>query len=74
MLGPVLYNVFLNDLFCILNDTDIACYANDSTLYSVKHLATLILLSKVQEYQPKSYLNGSSIVKWKATHISAIWY
>ena len=33
MLGPVLCNLFLSDLFLILNDIDIACYADDITFY-----------------------------------------
>ena len=33
-----------------------------------------MLLSKVWEYQPKSYLNGLSIIKWKTTQISTIWH
>ena len=33
VLGPALCNVFLSDLFHILNDTDIAFYADDNTFY-----------------------------------------
>ena len=33
MLGPVLCNVFLSNPFFILNDTDILCYADDTTFY-----------------------------------------
>ena len=33
MLGPILFNVFLNDLFLILNEIGIAIYVNDNTLY-----------------------------------------
>ena len=33
ILGPLLLNVFLNDLFLILKDVNIADYADDNTLY-----------------------------------------
>ena len=33
ILGPLLFNIFLVDLFLILNDVDIASYAGDNTPY-----------------------------------------
>ena len=35
MLGPLLFNIFLADLFFILNDVDIASYADDNTPYVI---------------------------------------
>ena len=34
ILGPLLFNIFLSDLFLFLNDIDIAKYADDNTPYS----------------------------------------
>ena len=34
ILGPLLFNIFLGDLFFILNDVDIASYADDNTSYA----------------------------------------
>ena len=34
ILGPLLFNIFLSDLFLFLNDVDIANYADDNTPYS----------------------------------------
>ena len=31
ILGPLLFNAFLTDLFFVVNDTDIASYANGNT-------------------------------------------
>ena len=33
ILGPLLFNIFLCDLFFIMNETDFAIYANDNTPY-----------------------------------------
>ena len=35
ILGPLLFNIHLCDLFYFLEDLDIASYANDSTIYTV---------------------------------------
>lgn len=32
MLGPILFNTFLSNLFLILNDIGIGCYAHDDNL------------------------------------------
>ena len=36
ILGPLLFNIFINDMFYFITDTKIANYADDNTLYSVK--------------------------------------
>ena len=33
ILGPLLFNIFLCDLFSIINETDLATYADDNTWY-----------------------------------------
>ena len=33
ILGPILFNVFINDLFLFIKETDICNFADDSTLY-----------------------------------------
>ena len=35
ILGPILFKIFLVDLFFILNDVDIASYADDNTPYVI---------------------------------------
>ena len=34
ILGPLLFNIFLNDLFLFLENSDLSNYADDNTLYS----------------------------------------
>ena len=36
VLGPLLFNIHLCDLFYFLEDLDIASYADDTTIYTVK--------------------------------------
>ena len=33
VLGPVLFNIFINDIFYLVNDTEVCNYADDTTLY-----------------------------------------
>ena len=37
ILGPVLLNIFLCDLFLIMNNTELASYADDNTPYAVEN-------------------------------------
>ena len=36
ILGPLLFNIHLCDLFYFLDNLDIASYADDTTLYTIK--------------------------------------
>ena len=43
ILGPLLFNIFLNDIFFFLKNSNLANYADDSTLYAYnKNLKTVI--------------------------------
>ena len=35
IVGPLLFNIFLNDIFYFINNGDLCNYADDNTLYSV---------------------------------------
>ena len=44
VLGPLLFNIFINDIFLLLNETEICNYADDTTIYcSHKELQEVIL-------------------------------
>ena len=34
ILGPILFNIFLSDLFLVISNTDFSSYADDSTIYN----------------------------------------
>ena len=60
ILGPLLFNIFLIDLFFLIEDTDIASYANDNTPYVIADNIDGVI--KSLEIKPqKFYLNGSMI-------------
>ena len=43
ILGPLLFNIFLWDLFCFLEGTDIANYADDTTPYNINSTQELVI-------------------------------
>ena len=52
ILGPLLFNIFLADLFFIVNITDIADYADDNTPYATANDIDSLIAS--QEEASKS--------------------
>ena len=34
VLGPLLFNIYINDLFCINDQTEVCNYADDTTFYA----------------------------------------
>ena len=45
ILGPLLFNVFLSDLFIIVKDANIASYADENTLYDSCDTTEEVILS-----------------------------
>ena len=62
VLGPLLFNIYLNDLFMFLEETEICNYADDTTLYAcgpnietvVTHLENDAL--KITEWFPNNFM------------------
>ena len=48
ILGPLLFNIFFADLFCVVKDIDIASYADDSTPFIVKNSIDNVIASLEQ--------------------------
>ena len=37
ILGPILFNIFLRNLFLVISDTDFSSYADDNTIYDSRN-------------------------------------
>ena len=55
ILGPILFNIFINDLFLFLKDVDLANFADDNTIYTAnKNIEALI---KILERESSSAID-----------------
>ena len=54
ILGPILFNIFLSDLFLIINNIDFASYANDNTIYTTGENIDEVIFS-LQESSKKFF-------------------
>ena len=54
LLGPILFNIFLSDLFLIVQNTDFASYADDNTIYNAGDNIEEVILS-LQESSKKLF-------------------
>ena len=56
ILGPLLFNIFINDLFFIIKETDVCNYADDTTLYSCD-VSLETLMTRLEK-------EGNEVIKW----------
>ena len=54
VLGPILFNNFLSDLFLVMKETEFTSYADDSTLYNAGN-AIEDVISSLQESSEKRF-------------------
>ena len=54
ILGPILFKIFLSDLFLIIQNTDFASYADDNTIYNASGNIEEVILS-LQESSKKLF-------------------
>ena len=50
ILGPLLFNIFLNDIFIFLNNANLGNYAHDSTLYAYNKKLETVICNLRQEF------------------------
>ena len=48
ILGPLLFNIYISNLFLFLDDNNVASYADDTTLYAMKE-NTLQVLKEIED-------------------------
>ena len=60
ILGPILFHIFLCDIFFMIDNIDIASYADDNTPYSVG------------KRHQSNFLNGSVRMAWKLLKVNVI--
>ena len=54
MLGPILFNNFLSDLFLVMKETEFTSYADDNTLHEAGNTIEDVILS-LQESSEKLF-------------------
>ena len=64
ILGPLLFNIFLNDLFLVLDETKIANYADDNSTYTVKQTVDEML--NTLETETNTVLNWFKLNEMKS--------
>ena len=67
ILGPLLLNIFLNDIFLSLRKCELANYTDDSTLYTSDKSISNIMNSLSHDFTQ----NGSTIISWFLVMINA---
>ena len=50
ILGPLLFNIFLNDIFFYLKDANLGNYADNSTLYAYNETLETVICNLRQEF------------------------
>ena len=56
VLGPLLFNIFLNDIFYFINNGNLWNYADDNTLYSIRKSLNMV--------KENLNINSLSMQKW----------
>ena len=59
ILGPILFNIFINDLFLFINEVELAIFADDNTIYTTKKYVEELI--KVLEKESKSSIDWFEI-------------
>ena len=72
ILGPLLFNIDIADLFLCLDDTDIASFADDNTPYALENDINSVIL-KLEE-DAKIFLSGLKMICLRQTLTSPIYF
>ena len=70
ILGPLLFYIFLCDLFFIMNETNFASYSDDNTPDVVgNNIEDVIIKLQIHHWH---FISGFMIIKWKLIQANAI--
>ena len=61
ILGPILSNIFISDLFLVVKDVNFASYADDNTVYQSGKTVDNVI--NVYKYLQKNFSSGFLIIK-----------
>ena len=61
ILGPILFSIFLSDIFLIIKDTDFASYADDNTICKTSNNINDVIA--YYHRHPKNSSNGFQIIR-----------
>ena len=50
VLGPILFNIYINDLFFILNEADMCNFADDTTVHACDENVEQVLIRLEHDY------------------------
>ena len=75
ILGPILFNVFINDLLLFIKETDICNFADDATLYACgKELDTISFKLEIETKRAMQWFKDNEMVtnpsKFQLTFLS----
>ena len=68
ILGPLLLNIFICDLFLIMNKEDFSSYADDNTPYVIRNG-----IKKAIKRHQRNYFTGLQTIKWEQILRSVIY-
>ena len=63
VLGPLLFNIFINDIFYAIEDSEICNFADDNTIYVLSHsVEAMIAKLKIDIYNTLNWFDSNSMV------------
>ena len=63
VLGPLLFNIFINDIFYAIKASEICNFADDNTIYTLSHsMEAMIAKLEIDIYSTLKWFDSNSVV------------
>ena len=63
VLGPLLFNIFINDIFYAIESSEICKFADDNTIYALSHsVEAMITKLEIYIYNTLKWFDSNSMV------------